>query len=111
MRVIFESARTPMVAVDPRSRKRFKGHGFLRVYAYEPGEPPPVIPGTNKRAVIPKRVAEWRAESGTGGRVVATPISQFKEHFGPIIIPESVLRELPEGATIEWRWRFEIGAP
>jgi hypothetical protein len=109
MRVIFESPPIPMTLIEPRSSESYKGFGFLRVWAYDPGEQPPLRPGTDKPIARTRPISELRAEAGVGKPIVATPVGQFVNFLKPTVIPESAIAQLPDTATLEWRWRFVPG--
>jgi hypothetical protein len=110
MRVIFESKRVPMTFVDPRSKDEHAGDALLRVVLFEPGEESPLIEGTTRPLYSPRLVSDLRAEAGLGKPLVVVPTGQFTKWIEAIVIPDALVRDLPDNARLSYRWRFEPGA-
>lgn len=109
MRVIFETRPTPMTLIHHVTGLQYKGFGRLEVIAFDPNEQPPKVPGTDITYRIPRPLSILRAEGQ--GRVVAIPVPSFRASMAPVVIPESALASLPEGAKLYFGWHFTPGAP
>lgn len=109
MRVIFETPPAPITLNYRGKGQLYKGFGSLRVTLFDPGEEPPLIPGTKTPSANPRPLSAWRAEGG--GRVVAIPGPSFRGAMSPIVVPESALANIPEDAKLSLSWGFKPGAP
>jgi hypothetical protein len=106
MRVIYQTAPTPMTFQDPRPNGRvIDGYAHLEVEFYGPAEPEAPVPGHPGR-VRSRTVKDWREQAGVGQPVIAVPTRSFAGWIPPTIIPESVLAPLQRDAKLVFNFVF-----
>src|SRR5437867_2986970 len=108
MRVIYQTPPTPITLVYQGTGPQYRGLGYLVVTLLEPGEEPPLVPGTKITYPNGRPLAALRAEGN--GRVIAMPGPSFRRAMEPVTIPESVLTSVPDDAKLYFAWRFSPGA-